>query len=125
MCTTRACVCASNLYVLYFICIIFLIFIILFSLFLFFFFFFNDTATTEIYTSFPTRRSSDLFFVLPAGAADRVKVGFVSTLSGPNAAIGGDIRDGFNLALKLGGGKLGGLPAEVLIGDDQIGRAHV
>jgi len=61
-----------------------------------------------------------LLFVLPAGAADRVKVGFVSTLSGPNAAIGGDIRDGFNLALKLGGGKLGGLPAEVLIGDDQL-----
>src|SRR5690349_22282466 len=29
-------------------------------LFFFFFFFFNDTATTEIYTSFPTRRSSDL-----------------------------------------------------------------
>src|SRR5437899_6844213 len=27
---------------------------------LFRFFFFNDTATTEIYTSFPTRRSSDL-----------------------------------------------------------------
>src|SRR3712207_8720491 len=25
-----------------------------------FFFFFNDTATTEIYTPFPTRRSSDL-----------------------------------------------------------------
>src|SRR5439155_23949426 len=61
-----------------------------------------------------------LFFVLPAGAADRVKVGFVSTLSGPNAAIGGDIRDGFNLALKLSGGKLGGLPAEVLTGDDQL-----
>src|SRR6267143_1427830 len=27
-----------------------------------------------------------LLFVLPAGAADRVKVGFISTLSGPNAA---------------------------------------
>src|SRR2546430_4016983 len=27
---------------------------------IFYFFFFNDTATTEIYTSFPTRRSSDL-----------------------------------------------------------------
>src|SRR2546427_6488509 len=26
----------------------------------FYFFFFNDTATTEIYTPFPTRRSSDL-----------------------------------------------------------------
>src|SRR5437867_13372202 len=61
-----------------------------------------------------------LLFLLPAGAADRVKVGFVSTLSGPNAAIGGDIRDGFHLPLKLGGGKLGGLPAEVLIGDDQL-----
>ena len=55
-----------------------------------------------------------------AHAADKVKIGFISTLSGPNAAIGGDIRDGFNLALKLNGGKLGGLPAEVLIGDDQL-----
>src|ERR1035438_6263973 len=33
---------------------------------LFLFFFFNDTATTEIYTSFPTRRSSDLY---PADSA--------------------------------------------------------
>src|ERR1039457_1562346 len=32
------------------------------SYFFFFFFFSNDTATTEIYTSFPTRRSSDLVF---------------------------------------------------------------
>jgi branched-chain amino acid transport system substrate-binding protein len=53
-------------------------------------------------------------------AADKVKVGFISTLSGPNAAIGSDIRDGFNLAIKLNGGKLGGLPAEVLVGDDQL-----
>jgi branched-chain amino acid transport system substrate-binding protein len=55
-----------------------------------------------------------------AGAADKVKIGFVSTLSGPNAAIGGDIRDAFNLAIKLNGGKLGGLPAEVLVNDDQL-----
>jgi branched-chain amino acid transport system substrate-binding protein len=53
-------------------------------------------------------------------AADKVKVGFISTLSGPNAAIGSDIRDGFNLAIKLNGGKLGGLPVEVLVGDDQL-----
>src|SRR5713226_7661729 len=53
-------------------------------------------------------------------AADKVKIGFISTLSGPNAAIGTDIRDGFNLAVKLNGGKLGGLPAEVLVGDDQL-----
>ena len=53
-------------------------------------------------------------------AADKVKIGFVSTLSGPNGALGAEIRDAFNLAVKLNGGRLGGLPAEVLIGDDQF-----
>ena len=53
-------------------------------------------------------------------AAEKVKVGFVSTLSGPSSALGVDIRDGFLLAVKLNGGKLGGLPAEVLISDDQF-----
>jgi branched-chain amino acid transport system substrate-binding protein len=57
---------------------------------------------------------------LAVQAADKVKVGFISTLSGPNAAIGGDIRDGFNLAVKLNGGKLGGLPAEMIVADDQL-----
>ena len=52
-------------------------------------------------------------------AGDRIKVGFVSTLSGPGAGLGVDIRDGFNLAMKQLNGKLGGLPAEVLIADDQ------
>jgi branched-chain amino acid transport system substrate-binding protein len=61
-----------------------------------------------------------LLFAVAGNAADKVKIGFVSTLSGPNAAIGGDIRDAFNLAVKLNGGKLGGLPAEVLVGDDQL-----
>ena len=52
-------------------------------------------------------------------AADKIKVGFLSTLSGPGAGLGVDIRDGFNLAIKHQGGKLGGLPAEVIIADDQ------
>jgi branched-chain amino acid transport system substrate-binding protein len=56
----------------------------------------------------------------PAAAADKLKVGFITTLSGPSSALGLDIRDGFNLAVKLNGGKLGGLPAEVVIGDDQF-----
>ena len=55
-----------------------------------------------------------------AQSADKVKIGFISTLSGPSAAIGVDIRDAFQLAVKMNGGKLGGLPAEVLVGDDQF-----
>ena len=55
----------------------------------------------------------------PALAADKVKVGFVSTLSGPGAALGIDIRDGFNLAVKHAGGKLGGLAVELTVLDDR------
>jgi branched-chain amino acid transport system substrate-binding protein len=55
-----------------------------------------------------------------AHAADRVKVGFISTMSGPNAALGIDIRDAFQLAVKMNGGKLGGIPAEVIVVDDQF-----
>jgi branched-chain amino acid transport system substrate-binding protein len=59
---------------------------------------------------------------MPTGihAADRIKIGFISTLSGPSAALGIDIRDAFQLAIKLNGGRLGGLPVEVLVGDDQF-----
>jgi len=61
-----------------------------------------------------------LVFAVNAQGADKVKIGFISTLSGPSAAIGVDIRDAFQLAVKVNGGKLGGLPAEVLVGDDQF-----
>src|SRR5947207_5999391 len=57
---------------------------------------------------------------LAAHGADKVKIGFISTLSGPNASIGTDIRDAFLLAIKLNGCKLGGVPAEVLVTDDQL-----
>jgi branched-chain amino acid transport system substrate-binding protein len=52
-------------------------------------------------------------------ARTSVKVGFLSTLSGPGAGLGVDIRDGFNLAMKHLNGKLGGLPAEIIVADDQ------
>ena len=52
-----------------------------------------------------------------AQAADKVRIGMVSTLSGPPGALGIDMRDGFNLALKHLGGKLGGLPADVAIAE--------
>lgn len=55
----------------------------------------------------------------PAGAADKLKVGVLVTLSGPNATMGTQVRDGFNLAVEEVGGKLGGLPTEILLVDDQ------
>jgi branched-chain amino acid transport system substrate-binding protein len=55
----------------------------------------------------------------PAGAAERITLGFMATLSGPNAIIGTEIRDGMQLAVDQLGGKVGGLPARVIVEDDQ------
>jgi branched-chain amino acid transport system substrate-binding protein len=55
----------------------------------------------------------------PAGAQNSVKIGFVSTFSGPTAVIGNDMRNSFELALDHLGRKMGGLPVEVIYEDDQ------
>ncbi len=55
-----------------------------------------------------------------ATAADSIKIGFLSTLSGPASPPGIDQRDAFQLAMKTLGGKIGGLKAEVEIVDDQF-----
>jgi branched-chain amino acid transport system substrate-binding protein len=57
---------------------------------------------------------------LGAAADDKVKVGLIVTLSGPPAVLGGQVRDGFNLAVKTLGGKLGGLDAEMTVVDDEL-----
>ena len=44
----------------------------------------------------------------PALAADTIKIGFVSTFSGPTAAIGNDMRNSFELALDHLGRKMDG-----------------
>lgn len=51
-----------------------------------------------------------------AQAAGPVKIGFIATLSTPAGYIGEDERDAFNLAIQQGGGKLGGVPVELVIG---------
>jgi len=56
----------------------------------------------------------------PAHAADKIKIGLLSTLSGAGAGLGVDIRDGFQLAMKHLDGKIGDLPAEIIIADDQM-----
>src|SRR5262252_7469046 len=58
-------------------------------------------------------------FVQPASAEQKtVKIGYVSTFSGPTAAIGNDMRNAFELALDHLGRKMGGLPVEVIYEDD-------
>jgi branched-chain amino acid transport system substrate-binding protein len=61
-----------------------------------------------------------LAFACGAQAANELKIGYLSTLSGPAGAIGIEVRDGFNLALKMAGGKLGGLPTEIVVADDTL-----
>ncbi len=66
---------------------------------------------------------------LPAHAQDKVKIGIVTTLSGPGAALGQQLKNGFELGVKEHDGKLGGLDAEVIVMDDEqkpdvaVGRA--
>jgi branched-chain amino acid transport system substrate-binding protein len=57
----------------------------------------------------------------PAMAQQKtIKIGFISTFSGPTAAIGNDMKNSFELGLDNLGRKLGGLPVEVIYEDDQI-----
>lgn len=56
---------------------------------------------------------------LPA-AADPVKIGMITTLSGPGGYLGADIRDAFKLAIDQGGGKLGGVAVELVVEDDGL-----
>ncbi len=69
------------------------------------------------------------FHVAPAAAAESVKIGLITTLSGPQAVMGNPMRDSAELALAMLGGKIGGLPAEIVYGDDQqkpdVGRQLV
>jgi branched-chain amino acid transport system substrate-binding protein len=55
---------------------------------------------------------------LPATA--EIKIGFISTLSGPQGGIGQDQYDGFMLGLESFGGKLGGQAVTVIEEDDQL-----
>ncbi|MGB8557796.1 MAG: ABC transporter substrate-binding protein, partial [Pseudolabrys sp.] len=55
-----------------------------------------------------------------AGAQDKVKVGVIATLSGPPAVLGQQLRNGFQLAVKNLGGKVGGREVEVVVEDDEL-----
>jgi branched-chain amino acid transport system substrate-binding protein len=54
----------------------------------------------------------------PAFAQSPVKIGMITTLSGPGGYLGQDVRDGFKLAIR--DGKLGGAPVELVVEDDGL-----
>ena len=57
---------------------------------------------------------------MPATAQQKsVKIGFISTFSGPTAVIGNDMRNSFELALDHIGRRMGGLPVEVVYENDE------
>ncbi|MCP1781736.1 ABC transporter substrate-binding protein [Bradyrhizobium japonicum] len=58
--------------------------------------------------------------VSPSLAQEKIKLGVVVTLSGPAAALGQQVRDGFALAVKDLGGKMGGRDVEVIVADDEL-----
>jgi branched-chain amino acid transport system substrate-binding protein len=58
--------------------------------------------------------------LIPAQAQEKLKIGIITTLSGPPAVLGGQLRNGFQLAVKTLGGKLGDREAEVVVSDDEL-----
>lgn len=63
---------------------------------------------------------SALALTSAAQAQDKLKIGLLTTLSGPAAALGIQQRNGFELALKTMGNKLGGRDVELIVQDDEL-----
>ena len=57
---------------------------------------------------------------LTAQAQTPLKIGFMAELSGPQGALGQDQYDAFMLVVQGNGGKLGGIPVEILKEDSQL-----
>ncbi|MCK9919667.1 ABC transporter substrate-binding protein [Microbacteriaceae bacterium K1510] len=64
--------------------------------------------------------SALLLTVGSAAAQDKIRIGLIYTLSGPPAALGQQSKNGFELALKHLGGKMGGKDVELIVVDDEL-----
>ena len=62
--------------------------------------------------------SAGLMAFGPAVAAEKVKIGFVTTITTPAGVIGKDMVDAVNLAMEDIGGKMAGLDVELIVEDD-------
>ncbi len=49
-----------------------------------------------------------------------LRIGMITTLSGPGGYIGQDVRDAFQIAIDQGQGRLGGTPVQVVVEDDAL-----
>ena len=54
----------------------------------------------------------------PSFGADKVKIGFITTVTTPAGVIGRDMVDAVNLAMQDIGGRMGGLEVELIVEDD-------
>jgi branched-chain amino acid transport system substrate-binding protein len=67
--------------------------------------------------------------IVPATAADVIKIGLVTTLTTPSAIIGRDVVDAMNLAIQEVGGTIAGRKIELIVEDDatkpELGRQKV
>ncbi|MEP6702149.1 MAG: ABC transporter substrate-binding protein [Betaproteobacteria bacterium] len=73
------------------------------------------------------RKSLKLFVIALAGACATsafaqapIKIGYVTSFSGPVGSLGQDMYDGFMLAVDQNAGKLGGSPVQIIKEDDQF-----
>jgi branched-chain amino acid transport system substrate-binding protein len=79
-----------------------------------------DANQEEFGQMLSLRIAAVVLFTLSASAAhaaDKVKVGFVATLSGPLSLLGEEQKRGLTIAMEHLGNKLGGLPAEIITVD--------
>ncbi len=61
-----------------------------------------------------------LFIAASAQAQAPIKIGFMAELSGPQGALGKDQYDAFMMVVEANGGKLGGVPVQIIREDSQL-----
>ena len=75
-----------------------------------------------MYRVFTPLTAAAAFFLITTavGAQEKLKIGLIYSLSGPPAVLGQQSKNGFELALKDLGGKMGGRDVELFIADDEL-----
>jgi branched-chain amino acid transport system substrate-binding protein len=64
--------------------------------------------------------AAGLLLSLDARAQEPIKIGFMGVFSGPQGGLGQDMYDAFSLVVERNGGKLGGVPVEIIKKDSQL-----